>query len=111
VPAAASFSRESAGSAIAQGMLAFRATSEEGESGVFTLAGDTLTRLVKDGDAFADPRDPDNTQFVLDFADLVALNDAGDVACSPGNLFDIDSKYGDVVTRQDAMQQLRHLAG
>ncbi|MGH7895954.1 MAG: DUF7453 family protein, partial [Candidatus Binatia bacterium] len=100
----------------ADGTLAFRATSEDGESGVFTLAGETLTRLVKDGDAFADPRNPDNTQFVLDFADLVALNDAGDVACSPGNLFDIDSsaidgEFGTLVIPQGGQPRLLAFPG
>ena len=47
------------------------------------------------------------------FRTIVVRECVGDRHSDPheANLFDIDSKYGDVVTRQDAMQQLRHLAG
>lgn len=101
----------------AAGTLAFRATYNDGaESGVFTFADGTATRLVKDGDAFADPGDVDNTQFIADFADLVALNDAGDVACSPGNLFDIngtaiDGEFGTLVIPHGATPQLLAFPG
>lgn len=47
------------------------------------------------------------------FRTIVVRECVGDRHNDPheANLFDIDSKYGDVVSRQEAMQQLRCLAG
>ncbi len=72
------------------GTLAFHGLVDGATSldGVFKLEGGTLSLLIRDGDL------PDQlpASFTIDpvfeFGDFVALNDAGDVVCTGGPLFD-----------------------
>jgi hypothetical protein len=66
--------------------------------GVFTLTGDTLSLLIRDGpppDKLAAPFEIDP---LFEFGDVVALNDAGDVACTGGPIFDNsdDASFADL---------------
>src|SRR5262249_7407981 len=76
----------------ASGTLAFQATIDHGamsDDGIYVRDPvGTITRLARDGDFFVPPNDPDNLQQIAGFGDLVALNDAGDVAFTAGGLFD-----------------------
>jgi hypothetical protein len=62
--------------------------------GVFTLAGDTLTLLLRDGQI------PDKLPVsfeidpLLEIGDVVAINDAGDVVCTAGPIFDDSENAG-----------------
>jgi hypothetical protein len=99
------------------GVLAFRATVDgeivSGEplslDGVFTLAGSTLTRLAADGDLLIPPDDPENSQQLFGYGDLVSINDSGDVAFTAGGMLDLVSfsssefQFGVLVARQGAV--------
>lgn len=98
----------------AAGTLAFRATVDDepvgGQplslDGVFTLAGATPTRLAVDGDTFIPPDDPENSQQIFGYGDLVSLNDAGDVAFTAGGMLDLatfsssEPQFGVLLARQ-----------
>jgi hypothetical protein len=95
----------------ASDMLAFRGSLDDGSDGVFLREGGTVTRLVSDTDVF--PGGPDDVFQAIDgFGDLVAINDAGDVACSPAGLFDTngiastDGEFGTIVVPHGADAEL-----
>jgi hypothetical protein len=92
-------------------LLAFRGSLDDGSAGVFLLEAGTITRLVSDTDVF--PGGPDDIFQAIDgFGDLVALNEAGDVACSPAGLFDTngvastDGEFGTIVVPHGGDAQL-----
>jgi hypothetical protein len=95
----------------AAGLLAFRGTTDETD-GIFTFDGTTLARLAFDGRGFAPAADPLNVQLLLGFGDLVALNDAGDVAFAAGGMLDLstfsssDFQFGVLVSRAGGTPQL-----
>src|SRR5262245_30770365 len=78
------------------GTLAFHGLVDGGTvlDGVFTLAGDTLTLLLRDGQV------PDKLPVAFEIlpldeiGDVVAINDAGDVACTAGPIFDDSEDAG-----------------
>jgi hypothetical protein len=97
----------------ASGLLAFRATTDGSDGsfdGVFTFDGATYTRLAADTLKLVPIDDPDNSQIVFGFGDLVSLNDAGDVAFAAGGMIDINSagdlQFGTVVVQAGQLPRL-----
>ncbi len=82
------------------GTMAFHAAVDGGTvlDGVFTLTGDTLTLLIRDGQVPDKLDAPFDVDPLLEFGDVVAINDAGDVACTGGPVFDNsdDASIGDL---------------
>ncbi len=98
----------------ASGTLAFVATVDHGsdfsDDGVYTRdATGVVTRVARDGDAFAPPSDPENLQVLAGFGDLVDLNDVGDVAFAAGGMIDTtsftssDLEFGTLVAHAGAV--------
>lgn len=82
------------------GTLAFHGFVDGGTllDGVFTLTGDTLSLLIRDGQIPDTLSVPFEIDPLFEFGDVVAINDAGDVACTGGPIFDNsdDASLGDL---------------
>ena len=97
----------------AAGLLAFRGATDETD-GIFTFDGTTLKRLAGDFTFVAPFDDPANLQQLLGFGDLVALNDAGDVAFAAGGLLDnnlfggVDLQFGTVLAQGGSLRLLTY---
>jgi len=82
------------------GTLAFHALVDGDPilDGIFTMQGDALTLLIRDGQIPDKLPAPFEIDPIFEFGDVVAINDAGDVACTGGPVFDNsdDANLGDL---------------
>ncbi len=79
------------------GTIAFRGFVEGREElldGVFTLSGGALSLLIRDGETPATLPVEFTIDPLAEFGDVVAINDAGDVACTAGPIYDNGENSG-----------------